>query len=152
MKHLKHCETSRNTQTLAIQCNNVGSRWGDIGAWRSGIVLGVAISALVPSFRQHQHGVSGDIGDCGVGITQWMCNRITNHGDMGTFSKPGIGYICMLIKNGQICMNQNFSSGRTHGTIKWVDNLTIGQLTLTGLTHKQIQISKKSAIFWTFWR
>ena len=33
-------------------------------------------------------GVSGDIADCGVGITPQMCNRVTNHGDVGTFSKP----------------------------------------------------------------
>ena len=34
-------------------------------------------------------GVFGDISDCGVGITQQICNTVTNHGDMGTFSKPG---------------------------------------------------------------
>ena len=33
--------------------------------------------------------VSGDIGDCGVGITLQMCNRVTNHGDMGIYSRPG---------------------------------------------------------------
>ena len=44
--------------------------------------------------NRRSHGVSGDIGEefpgidnCGVGITQQMCNRVTNHGDMGTFSK-----------------------------------------------------------------
>ena len=42
--------------------------------------LGAATSGL--------RGVSGDIGDCGVGITPQMCNRVTNHGDMSTFSKP----------------------------------------------------------------
>ena len=43
------------------------------------------------SARRHRHsrGVPGDIGDCGVGITLQMCNRVTNHGGMGTFSKPG---------------------------------------------------------------
>ena len=30
-------------------------------------------------------GVSGNIGDCRVGITPQMCNRVTNHGNMGTF-------------------------------------------------------------------
>ena len=40
------------------------------------------------SYRRYRHGVSGDIGDCGVGITPQMCNRVTNHGDMSTFSKP----------------------------------------------------------------
>ena len=32
--------------------------------------------------------VSGDIGNCSVGITPQICNRVTNHGDLGTFSKP----------------------------------------------------------------
>ena len=54
-------------------------------------------------WHRRSRGVSGDIGeefpaisarsfwrywDCGVGITPQMCNRVTNHGDMGTFSKP----------------------------------------------------------------
>ena len=26
--------------------------------------------------------------DCGVGITPQMCNRVTDHGDMGIFSRP----------------------------------------------------------------
>ena len=42
---------------------------------------------------QCSHGVSSDIGDCGVGITTQMCNRVTNHGDMGTFSKPGLSEV-----------------------------------------------------------
>ena len=41
------------------------------------------------SARRRSRGVTGDIGDCGVGITPQMCNRVTNHGDMSTFSKPG---------------------------------------------------------------
>ena len=49
------------------------------------------------SARRHRRsrGVSGDIGagfpaisTISVGITPQMCNRVTNHGDMGTFSKP----------------------------------------------------------------
>ena len=48
--------------------------------------LGAETSALVRSFRQYRRGVSGK---CGVGITPQMCNRVTNHGDMDTFSKPG---------------------------------------------------------------
>ena len=72
MKHhetlLKHCKTSQNTQTLTIRCDDIGARCREIGTWR------------------------GDIGprcgDFGVCITPQMCNRVTNHGDMGTFSKP----------------------------------------------------------------
>ena len=48
------------------------------------------ISALdaVMQRRQRSRGVSGDIGDCGVGITPQMCNRVNNLGDMSTFAKP----------------------------------------------------------------
>ena len=44
------------------------------------LALGTAISVLARSFH-----------DCGVGITSQMCNRVTNHGDMGIFSKPELG-------------------------------------------------------------
>ena len=47
--------------------------------------LDAETSAIARSYRR---GVSSDIGDCGVGITPQMCNRVTNHGDMSTFSKP----------------------------------------------------------------
>ena len=40
-----------------------------------------ATSAIVRSYRRYQHGVSGDIGNCGVGVTPQMCNRVTNNGD-----------------------------------------------------------------------
>ena len=50
--------------------------------------LGAATSAIARSYRRYRCGVYGDIGDCGVGITPQMCNRVTNHGDMSTFSKP----------------------------------------------------------------
>ena len=51
--------------------------------------LGAATSAIARSYRRYRRGASGDIGNCGVGITVQMCNRVTNHGDMSTFSKPG---------------------------------------------------------------
>ena len=51
-------------------------------------VLDAEAPAIARSYRRYWHGVSGDIGDCGVGITPQMCNRVTNHGDMSTFSKP----------------------------------------------------------------
>ena len=47
-------------------------------------------AAIVRSYRRV---VFGDIGDCGVGVTPQMCNRVTNHGDMGTFSRPGLRQI-----------------------------------------------------------
>ena len=51
--------------------------------------LGAATSAIARSYRRYRRGVHADIGDCGVGITPQMCNRVTNYGDMSTFSKPG---------------------------------------------------------------
>ena len=45
-------------------------------------------SAIARSYWRYRCGVYGDIGDCGVGITPQMCYRVTNHGDMSTFSKP----------------------------------------------------------------
>ena len=50
--------------------------------------LGAATSAIARSYLRYQRGGIGNIGDCGVGITPQMCNRVTNHGDVSTFSKP----------------------------------------------------------------
>ena len=47
--------------------------------------LGAAMSAVAQSYRRYWREVSGDIVDCGVGITTQMCNRVTNHGDTSTF-------------------------------------------------------------------
>ena len=52
-------------------------------------VLDAETSAIAWSYRRYRRGVSCNIGDCGVYITPQMCNRVTNHGDMSTFSKPG---------------------------------------------------------------
>ena len=52
--------------------------------------LGAATSPIAWSHRRYRHRVAGDTGDCGVGITPRMCNRVTNHGDMSTFSKSGL--------------------------------------------------------------
>ena len=71
MKHLKHCETSWNSRHSIRRYRR--SMWRRLRSmWRG------------PWSR----GVTGDIGDCGVGITPQMCNRVTNHGDMVTFSRP----------------------------------------------------------------
>ena len=66
-------------------CHSMRQYWRSM--WRQS-VLGVAILALTRSFQQYLHGVSADIGDCGIRITPPMLNRVTNHGDMGIFSRP----------------------------------------------------------------
>ena len=57
--------------TINNLCRDVGAR--------------AATLAIMRSYRRHRHGVYGD---CGVDITPQMCNRVTNHGDTSTFSKP----------------------------------------------------------------
>ena len=58
--------------------------------------LGAETSAIARSYCRYRCGVSGDIGDCGVGVTPQMCNRVTNHGDMSTFSKPALFWNTVL--------------------------------------------------------
>ena len=59
------------------------------------LAFDVETSALATrhSAWRHQCRVSGD---CGVGITPSMYNRATNHGDMGTFSKPDGLHMCVI--------------------------------------------------------
>ena len=61
--------------------------------------------------RRYRRGVSGDIGDCGVGITPQMCNRVTNHGDTSTFSKPGCGVTGCEPVIGSGCKSVTYSNG-----------------------------------------
>ena len=82
MKHHKTLKHSPFDATISVL---------DAETWALGAAtsaLGRAISALARSFQQYWRGISGDIVDCGVGTTPQMCNRLTNHGDMGTISKP----------------------------------------------------------------
>ena len=67
------------------------------------LALGVAISVLACSFWQYRPGVSGNIG---VGIIPQMCNRVTNHGDMGTFSRPDRRCV---IDHSAVVLNQSFN-------------------------------------------
>ena len=57
-------------------------------------VVGTATSALSRSFCRYCRLVSGD---CGVGITPQVCNRVTNHEDMGTFSRPALRVILIPV-------------------------------------------------------
>ena len=90
MKHHetpKHLSFDAMTSALDAEMSALDAETSALDAETS--ALGAAISR---SYRQYWRGVSGNIGDCGVGITPQMCNRVTNHGDMSTFSKPdGMG-------------------------------------------------------------
>ena len=86
------------TSALGADTSALGAETLVLGAETS--ALGAAISALTRSFRQYRCRVSGNIGAefpaisvrsfrrLRIGITTQMCNRVTNHGNMGTFSKP----------------------------------------------------------------
>ena len=52
--------------------------------------LDAEMSVIVWSYSRYRRRVFGDIGDCCVGVTPKMYNRVTNHGDMGTFSRPAL--------------------------------------------------------------
>ena len=54
---LKHCETLKHHETLVKHHETLAVRCDDISA---------------------RCGVSGNIGDCGVGITSQMCKRVIN--------------------------------------------------------------------------
>ena len=74
-------EVIRCDDNGAAGCRDIGARCGDVGARR----VNVGDRAELPIYQRYRRGVSSD---CGVGITPQMCNRVTNHGDMSTFSKP----------------------------------------------------------------
>ena len=64
MKHhetlVKRCETSRNTRTVAIRCDDIGAQCGDIGAKRSDSSARHGDIGARVEFRM------GDISDCRV--------------------------------------------------------------------------------------
>ena len=68
MKHLPFDATisTLDAETTGARRGNIGTQLSNIDTWYGNI-----------GARE---------GDCGVGITPQMCNRVTNHGDMGTFS------------------------------------------------------------------
>ena len=90
----------KHHETLVIQCDDIGAQCGDVCVWGSDISDRVEViwcddisarcgdvgdRAELPAISARSF---GNIGFCGVGITPQMCNRVTNHGDRSTFSKP----------------------------------------------------------------
>ena len=73
------------TSSLDAETSSLDAEMSSLDAETSS--LDVETSAIARSYRRYRRGVSGNIGDCGVGITPQMSNRVTNHGDMSTFSK-----------------------------------------------------------------
>ena len=68
--------------------------------------LDAETSAITRSYQRYRRSVSGDIVDCRVGITPQMCNRVTNHGDMSTFSKPEVVFIWLSMEFSSGCRDQ----------------------------------------------
>ena len=75
--------------TSAIAWRSFDATISALDAETSALVA--ATSAIVRSYWRYRCGVFGNIGDCGVDVTPQMCNRVTNHGVMGTFSRPVMG-------------------------------------------------------------
>ena len=112
MKHVKHCKPLvkhhetllKHHETVVIQCNDISAWCGDVCVWGSDVgdrvevIRSDAIGARCGDVVTRSGDVGNhvelptiwrwDICDCGVGITPQMCDRVTNHGDMSTFSKP----------------------------------------------------------------
>ena len=68
-------------QELAITPSTIA--WRSFDATISALnaetsALDTATSAIARSYRRYRRGVNGNIGNYGVGITQQMCNRVTN--------------------------------------------------------------------------
>ena len=92
---MKHSSSNATTSALNAETSALDVETSAFGAATSAIAqrsFDATISALdaetsgsVLRLRRSR----GVIGDCGVGITPQMCNRVTNHGDTSTFSKPG---------------------------------------------------------------
>ena len=89
MKHLKDCETSWNSRHSMRQYRRSMRRRRSMQRRRR------SMRRRRRSMRRRRRSASrrrrsrrGVTGDCGVGITPQMCNRVTNHGDMSTVSKP----------------------------------------------------------------
>ena len=148
MKHLKHCETLWNSHHLMRRYRRSMWRRLRLGQRRRRSRGGHSMRRYRRSMRRRRRsmlrhwrsarwrrrsrGVTSDIGDCGDGITPQMCNRVTNHGDMSTFSKPAPGgqWITFLPFSQKILLNiknveYDFRMGCIHVLLPflWIINL-----------------------------
>ena len=86
-----------------IQYNNIGARCGDLRA------------RCRRRYGQYRRGVLSNIGDCSVGVTPHMCNRVTNYGDMGTFFRP----VCRVRETAQMYLNSVTNTSDKGISSKW---------------------------------
>ena len=88
MKHWNtHHSMRRYRRSMRGRRRLMRRRWrGDVGD-----------RAELPAITARSFWRYADIGDCGVGITPQMCNRVTNHGDVSTFSKPDRRVSCPML-------------------------------------------------------
>ena len=84
-----------DAETLALGTATLALGTATLALGAATSALGAATSALTWSFQRHWRGVSGD---CGVGITPQMCNRVTYHADMSTFSKQAMAETVFTFK------------------------------------------------------
>ena len=97
---MKHSSFDATISALDAETSALDAETPALGAATSAIARGsfyATISAfdaetltIARSYRRYRRGFFFHIGDCSVGVTAQMCNRVTNHGDMGTFSRPDL--------------------------------------------------------------
>ena len=85
---MKHSSFDATILALDAETSALDMEMSAFGLDAETSVLDAVTSAISRSHWRYRRGVSGNIGDCGVGVTPQMCNRVTNHGDMSAFSKP----------------------------------------------------------------
>ena len=78
---IRRRRTWRGDRAVVIRCDDIGARCGDV-------CDRAELPAILVTRSYQQYWYTVLFGNCGVGITSQMCNRVTNHGGMGTFSKP----------------------------------------------------------------
>ena len=89
---MKHSSFDATISALDTETSALDVETSAFGLDAGTSALGTETSVLGAG-RRRSRGVSCNIGDCGVGVTPQMCNGVTNHGDMSTFSKPGYNIV-----------------------------------------------------------
>ena len=94
---IKHSSFDATTSALDLETSAFGAATLAIARmsfYATISAFDAKMSAIARSYWRYRRGVSGN---CRVGITPQMCNRVTNHGDTSAFSKPVL-HICKVVQ------------------------------------------------------
>ena len=81
---MKHSSFDETRSALNVETSAFGAATLAIARRSVNVTISALDSemAIARSYRRYRRRVIG------VGVTPQMCNTVTNHGDMGTFSRP----------------------------------------------------------------